>query len=193
LLIFLIQWGGARYHPGPANMLQPLLLLLVGVAAGAILLSVLGLIVPRARRSLRRWRYHRRSERAAANAERRARAIMSELCPFGWQAQITLFETATGRPVRAGGERVGVDGPEDGLPGGGMGRGPRDAVALDWAELSASPLARPAVMRRVWAPTIAAALEAMVADRQTDETLEQIEQLAAAEGALWPDLESDSA
>ena len=42
-------------------------------------------------------------------------------------------------------------------------------------------------MRRVWAPTIGEALEAMVADRRTDETLEQIEQGAVADGALWPD------
>lgn len=43
-------------------------------------------------------------------------------------------------------------------------------------------------MRRVWAPTIGEALDAMVADRRTDETLEEIEQGAAADGALWPDL-----
>jgi hypothetical protein len=44
------------------------------------------------------------------------------------------------------------------------------------------------VIRRVWAPTIGEALDAMVADRRTDETLEQIEQGAVADGALWPDL-----
>ncbi len=52
-------------------------------------------------------------------------------------------------------------------------------VALDWAELE-DESGEPAVLRRVWAPTIVEALEAMVADRQTDETLEQIEQGAAA-------------
>jgi hypothetical protein len=38
------------------------------------------------------------------------------------------------------------------------------------------------------APTINEALDAMVADRRTDETLEQIEHGAAADGAWWPDL-----
>ncbi|MEO6857543.1 MAG: hypothetical protein ABI323_03015 [Solirubrobacteraceae bacterium] len=113
----------------------------------------------------------RRQARAAATAEVRARAIMSELCPHGWQAKITLFESAS-------------DAPE--------GEGAKAPVALDWAELSPIPNGRPAVMRRVWAPTIPAALQAMVADRQTDEALEQIEQGAAAEGVLWPDLESGS-
>jgi len=173
--MFMIQWGGARYHPGPVNMLEPLLLPAVGVAVGLVGLPLLGAIVPRTRRGVRAWRARRRQTRAAANAERRARAIMSELCPFGWQAQITLFETSHNAELPI------VERPR-----------PRAPVALDWAELSAHPTGRPAVMRRVWAPTIAEALQAMVADRQTDEALEQIEQLAIAEGALWPDLESGS-
>ena len=193
VLIFLIQWGTARFHPAPVDMLQPLMLLLVGVVAGGVLLTVLGVIVPPSRRRVRDWRYRRRSARAAAGAERRARAVMSELCPFGWQAQITLFDTATVTRADADGQRLRVAALRDGLRVPPDGIGPRAAVALDWAELSANPLARPAVMRRVWAPTIAEALQAMVSDRQTDETLEQIEQMAAAEGMLWPDLESDSA
>jgi hypothetical protein len=59
-------------------------------------------------------------------------------------------------------------------------------VALDWAELQGQS-GRPVVIRRVWATTIGEALEAMVADRRTDETLERIEQGAVADGALWPD------
>ena len=58
-------------------------------------------------------------------------------------------------------------------------------MALDWTELREG--SRPAVMRRVWALTVAEALEAMVADRRTDETLEQIERGAVADGALWPE------
>ncbi len=54
-------------------------------------------------------------------------------------------------------------------------------VALDWAELE-DESGEPAVLRRVSAPTIVEALEAMVADRQTDETPEQIEQGATADG-----------
>jgi hypothetical protein len=43
------------------------------------------------------------------------------------------------------------------------------------------------VMRRVWAPSIAEALDAMVADRRTDLALEQIEMRATLDGADWPD------
>jgi hypothetical protein len=59
-------------------------------------------------------------------------------------------------------------------------------VALEWAELE-DESGQPAVLRRVWAPTMAEALDAMVADRRTDQTLEQIEQGAMADGTLWPD------
>jgi hypothetical protein len=89
--------------------------------------------------------------------------MMSELCPHGWRAQITMFAGAAGE-----------------------GRG-QSRVALDWAELQDGS-GRPAVMRRVWAPTVGEAMDAMVADRRTDLTLEQIEQGAVADGALWPDL-----
>ena len=97
---------------------------------------------------------------------------MSELCPHGWRAQVTLFGSSDQVPPDAG------DGPPVPAPA---------RVALDWAELEDST-GRPAVVRRVWAPTIAEALEAMVADRRTDETLEQIEHGATADGALWPDI-----
>jgi hypothetical protein len=117
---------------------------------------------------MRSWRGRRQRLRAAASAELRARALMSELCPHGWRAQITMFAGADeDLPVGAGGAPA--------------------TVALDWTELQ-DDSGRPAVMRRVWAPTIGEALEAMVADRRTDETLERIEQGAVAEGALWPDL-----
>jgi hypothetical protein len=95
---------------------------------------------------------------------------MSELCPHGWRAQITVFS--------------GAD-PDDHRPLTPDGR--RALVALDWTELSADR-GRPLVMRRVWARTVGEALEAMVADRRTDETLEQIERGAVADGALWPDV-----
>ncbi len=154
MLRFFVQFGGERWHPGRISLLDPLLLLAVGVCAGLLGFWLLGLLVPRARRALRRRRTEWRRRRAVASAELRARTLMSELCPHGWRAQITLSE----------GSRV----------------------ALDWAELQAES-GQPAVLRRVWAPTIAEALEAMVADRRTDETLEQIEQGAVADGNLWPD------
>ena len=122
----------------------------------------------------RGWWHARRAERrrlrAAATAEVRARTMMSELCPFGWHAQITILEGPI-HPAEL----------DDDMPL------PPAKVALDWTELSALE-GRPAVMRRVWADSVGEALEKMVADRRTDETLEQIEQGAVADGALWPDL-----
>jgi len=168
----MVQWGGEKYHPGPINLLQPLALLLVGVFAGVLLVPLLERIVPRGRRAVRGWRGRRRRLRAAATAELRARTMMSELCPHGWRAQITLFEH-----------------PDPEEPDELEASPPRPArVKLEWTELR-DERGTPAVMRQVWAPTIGGALEAMVADRRTDETLEQIEQGAVADGALWPDPE----
>ncbi len=164
----MIQFGAAPYPGDHVSLLEPLLLLVLLVAIGAVVVPFLELVVTRSRGMLRSWRLQQRRRRAAATAEPRARALMSELCPHGWQAQITLFEG-----IRANSSHtVG---------------GIRDRVAVDWTELE-DERGRPAVMRRVWAPTIGEALEAMVADRRTDETLEQIEQGAVADGALWPDL-----
>ena len=155
-------------HSASDSFLEPLLLIVAGACVGVLLPPLTRLVVTRSRSAIRGWRTARRRLRAAATVEMRARAMMSELCPHGWHAQITLLEGA-------------ID-PEGNVAGG---RRPR--VALDWTELSAED-GRPAVMRRVWAENIGAALEAMVADRRTDETLEQIEQGAVADGALWPDL-----
>lgn len=151
----------------PARLLIPLGLIIGGAVVGAALLPVLQWVVARVRALVTTRRADRQALRDAASAEIRARALMSELCPFGWHARITVFG---GAPV--------LDSPEG---------PPRGRIALDWTELSAEA-GRPAVMRRVWSDTIAGALDAMVADRQTDETLEQIEQGAAADGILWPDL-----
>jgi hypothetical protein len=163
-----VQFGGARYHPGPVNLLAPFLLVAFFVCVGALAGPLLGVAVSGARRRVRARRGRRRQARYAAGAERRARALMGELCPHGWRAQITLFGAVADedRPV---------------APGGGPAQ-----VALDWAELQDSG-GPPAVMRRVWASTIGEALDAMVADRRTDQTLEQIEQGAVADGTLWPD------
>lgn len=150
-------------------VIQPLLLLAVGVCAGVLLVSLTERIVPRAGQAVRGWRGRRRRLRAAANGELRARTMMSELCPHGWRAQIMLFEHP---------ERDDDYGSES---------APKPArVKLEWTELR-DESGTPAVMREVWAPTVGGALDAMVADRRTDETLEQIEQGAVADGALWPD------
>jgi hypothetical protein len=166
----MIQWGGERYHPGQVSLLDPLLLLAVGVLAGVVLVPLLERVVPRVRRRVRARVRRRRSLEAAATAELRSRAIMSELCPHGWRAQITLFEHP---------DADGVENPAR-----------LDRVHLEWTELRDESGAA-AVMRELWAPSVGAALEAMVADRQTDETLEQIELGAVWDGAHWPEVEGE--
>jgi hypothetical protein len=94
-----------------------------------------------------------------------ALAVMGELCPHGWQAQITLY--GWGAPV-----------PEDAPPS----RVP--LVELEWKQFDEES-GRVAVVRRVWAPTIGEALQSMVEDRRTDLTLEQIERAATADGEDW--------
>jgi hypothetical protein len=168
VLIWAVPFGGARAHPGPESLLGALALIVFVVCIGAVLSPLLGVAVARSLRGVTAWRRrHRRQD--AADAEERARALMSELCPHGWRAQITMFSGADSddhRPLTPDGRRA--------------------LVALDWTELSGDG-GRPVVMRRVWARTVAEALEAMVADRRTDETLERIERGAVADGALWPD------
>jgi hypothetical protein len=165
---FFVQYYVGHYH-GPNLTLASFGLLALILCVGALGVELLGLLVPRCKRAIRARRHERRRRLAAANVERRTRALMSELCPQGWRAQITLL------------------GPGDEVPPG-LCDGEPVRVALDWAELE-DESGRPAVIRRVWAPTIAEALEAMLADRRTDETLEQIERGAAADGgAPWPDI-----
>jgi hypothetical protein len=105
--------------------------------------------------------YMRRRPRriAPVNDQWRALAVMGEMCPHGWQAQITLY--GWGAPV-----------PPDAPPA----RAP--LVQLEWKQFDEEP-GRVVVARRVWAPTIERALQSMVDDRRTDVTLEQIEQAAA--------------
>jgi hypothetical protein len=107
----------------------------------------------------------RRRRRAAPVEDQwRALVVMGELCPHGWQAQVTLY--GWGAPVPA-------DAPPSRVP----------LVELEWKQFEEES-GRVAVVRRVWAPTIAEALQLMVDDRRTDLTLEQIEQ-AAADDELW--------
>jgi hypothetical protein len=157
-----------RFHPDVASLWVPLALVALVVCVGAVIVPLVGVAVSRAWGWRRSSRVRHQRLGAAANAEARARALMSELCPHGWRAQITLFADAD---------------PDDYRPLTPHGR--RAQVALDWTELRDGR--RPAVMRRVWAGSVAEALEAMVADRRTDETLERIERGAVADGALWPE------
>ncbi len=96
-----------------------------------------------------------------------ALAVMGELCPHGWQAQLTLY--GWGAPV-----------PDDAPPS----RAP--LVELEWKQFD-EETGHVVVARRVWAPTIEQALQSMVEDRQTDFTLEQIEQAAFDQNLWWDD------
>jgi hypothetical protein len=134
----------------PADTLT-IALLIVAMAVGCALIFVY----------LRR--NYRRSKPVADQWQ--ALAVMGELCPHGWQAQITLY--GWGAPV-----------PDDAPPS----RVP--LVELEWKQF-AEESGQVAVARRVWAPTIGEALQSMVEDRRTDIALEQIEQAAAEEGDVW--------
>jgi hypothetical protein len=97
-----------------------------------------------------------------------ARAAMDELCPHGWQAQITVYGSSAPPPPDAPPAQ-------------------RPQVSLDWAELSDGPFGpgKVAVVRRVWAPTITTALARMVDDRRTDATLEEIERAGKPDETDW--------
>ena len=128
------------------------------VLVGGMLLVLAGLLLSR---ELRRWR----GEHRPHSEEVRARALMGELCPNGWQAQLTLY--SSGQPVPPGAPA------SDG-----------SLVAVDWSELPDEE-DEPPVRRRVWAATIADGLAAMVEDRRTDEVLERIERSANADDDPW--------
>ncbi len=169
VLTWAAHSGTVGFHPDAPSLWLTLAVIAFVLCVGAVIVPLLGVAISGAWGGLRSWRGRRRRFGAAAHAETRARAMMSELCPHGWRAQITLFADAEPddhRPLTPGGRRA--------------------QVALDWTELGDG--SRAAVMRRVWAGSVTEALEAMVADRRTDETLEQIERGAEADGVLWPDL-----
>lgn len=108
-------------------------------------------------------RRHRRPKPVADQWQ--ALAVMGELCPHGWQAQITLY--GWGAPIPA-------DAPRSRTP----------LVELEWKQFDEEP-GRVVVARRVWSPTIEEALSSMVADRRTDMTLEEIERAANEDGEAW--------
>jgi hypothetical protein len=147
-----VQGGGG--HPAVAH---DTLIVLAVIAAMALIGVSIALIL---RRRGRRDR--------PVRDQWQALAVMGELCPHGWQAQITLY--GWGAPI-----------PDDAPPA----RAP--LVELEWKQFAEEP-GRVAVARRVWAPTIERALQVMVDDRRTDLALEQIEQAASEDGdLLWPD------
>ncbi len=114
--------------------------------------------------------YLRRRNRRArpVGDEWAALAVMGELCPSGWKAQVSIY--GWGAPVPA-------DAPPSRTP----------LVELEWSQYD-DQTGHVAVVRRVWAPSIAEALQLMVEDRRTDLSLEQIEQEAAERDELgWED------
>jgi|HubBroStandDraft_6_1064221.scaffolds.fasta_scaffold272646_2 hypothetical protein len=141
--------GGSTYAPGYETV--------VIVSAIAVMAVACVLIFRHLRRRYR--------ESTPVADQWQALAVMGELCPHGWQAQITLY--GWGAPVPA-------DAPPSRVP----------PVELEWKQFD-DEFGRVTVVRRVWAPTIGGALQTMVDDRRTDVTLEQIEQAAAEDGDVW--------
>jgi hypothetical protein len=94
-----------------------------------------------------------------------ALVVMGELCAHGWQAQITLYGWDAPVPADAPPSRVPL-------------------VELEWKQFEEGST-EAVTARRVWAPTISDALQAMVDDRRADITIEQIEQAAASENDIW--------
>jgi len=133
-----------RWGSNSAPLFETIMIVLVMVLACALMLV-------HQRRRTRRPR--------PVRDQWQAHAVMGELCPNGWQAQITLY--GGGAPV-----------PDEAASA----RGP--LVELEWRQFDETPR-RVVAARRVWAPTIGDALQTMVEDRRTDITLEQIERSAA--------------
>ncbi len=141
--------GGHAQAPGYETLLVALVI--AALSAASVLIFV---YVPR-----RFWR------RKPVADQWSALALMGELCPHGWQAEIRLY--GWGAPVPA-------DAPSSRVP----------LVELEWKQFDEES-GRVAVARRVWAPTIEEALRTMVEDRRTDFTLEQIERDASEDGDVW--------
>jgi hypothetical protein len=145
--------SGVQGGHAPASGHETLVILLASAAMAVALVAICIYL---------RRRYRR--PRPVAD-QWQALAVMGELCPDGWQAQITLY--GWGAPVPA-------DAPPSRAP----------LIELEWKQFD-EDLERVAVARRVWAPTIGEALQTMVEDRQTDFTLEQIERSVLEDEDIW--------
>ncbi len=122
---------GGHLHAPPHETLL-IALLIAAMALACVLIALY----------LRRQR--RRSE--PVSDEWRALAVMGELCPHGWQAQITLY--GWGAPVPP-------DAPPSRVP----------LVEVEWKQFDEE--SGVAVARRAWAPSIREALQTMVEDRRS--------------------------
>lgn len=115
-------------------------LAIVAAAVGMALLCALGV-----------WRLGTRDRRRRRVADQwQALAVMGELCPAGWEARITVY---------GGGAPAPDDAPAWRVP----------PVELEWRRFDGVSRG-PAETRRLWAPSIGAALQAMAEERQADRT-----------------------
>lgn len=149
ILVLASYRGGSTYAPPYETIVIVALIVVLVAAAGLIALYL--------------RRRHRRPK--PVGDQWQALAVMGELCPHGWQAQITLYGWGAPAPADAPSSRAPL-------------------VELEW-RLYEEDSGQVAVARRAWAPTIADALQMMVEDRRTDVALEAIEQAAAEDGELW--------
>lgn len=135
----------APAHPLPEHHELMVILLIVALAAigGAIIA----------------WQLRHKRPPARVTDQWSALAVMGELCPHGWRAEVTLHGREVPPPAAP---------PVRSAP----------PVAVRW-ELFEDGSDRVAATRWVSASTIDEALQAMVDDRRLDVTLEQIEQSAS--------------
>jgi hypothetical protein len=113
-------------------------------------------------------RYRKRRD-ALILRERAAREQMQKLCPNGWTARIVVY--GEGAPM-----------PDD-VPSADR------RVCVEWTEYEPDPAghSQVAVARRMWATTISGALRGIVADRQLDHELEEIERTVLEESRSGDD------
>lgn len=96
------------------------------------------------------WRLRRRARRRRVSDQWQALSVMGELCPAGWQARITVYGGGAPTPDDAPAWRV-------------------RPVELEWKRFDGAS-GTPAETRRLWAPSVGAALQAMAEERQADGT-----------------------
>lgn len=144
--------GGGPHPPGAPDALIVLLLIAAMIVTAALACLYL----------------RRRRREPPVEDHWRALAMMGELCPHGWQAQLTLY--GWGAPV-----------PSDAPPS----RTP--LVEVEWKLFDDAGGGRVAVARRAWARSIPQALQMILEDRRTDVTLEQIEQAGGGED-VWSEM-----
>ncbi len=149
LLLALAGSGQGGHAPAPGYETAIIMALIA-----AMLVASIGIVIHLRRRD-------RRGRRV--EDEWAAQAVMGELCPHGWQAQITLYGWGAPAPADAPASRAPL-------------------VELEWKQFE-EEAGSVAIARRVWAEGIRDALATMVEDRRTDLALEQIEQ--SAEDQPW--------